>query len=105
MRKIIWLDSAVDDIVRLREFVAVNNPKAAKKAAQIIKKAAQIIKKAATKLEELPNTGKPVTDLPDYRDLFIRFGAAGYIMRYRVYQDNIYIVHIRHYRESEFKDK
>ena|SRR3989338_119479 len=98
MRRIIWLDSAVDDIVRLREFVAANNQKSAKKAAQALKKAAQ-------KLEGLPNTGKPVADLPDYRDLFIRFGAAGYVMRYRVYQDDVYIVHIRHYRESGFKSE
>ena len=96
MREIIWLDSAVDDIVRLREFVAANNPKAAKNAAETLKKAAK-------KLEKLPNTGKPVADLPDYRDLFIRFGAAGYVMRYRVYQDNVYIVHIHHYKELGFK--
>ena len=98
MRQVIWLDSAVNDIVRLREFIAANNPKAAKKAAQIIKK-------AATTLEDLPNTGKPVADLSDYRDLHIRFGAAGYVMRYRVYQDDVYIVHIRHYRESSFKSE
>ena len=98
MRKLIWLDSAVNDIVRLREFIAKNNPKAAKKAAQLIKK-------AANKLVELPNTGKPVVDLPDYRDLNVRFGAAGYVMRYRTYQDNVYIIHIRHYRELGFRNK
>jgi plasmid stabilization system protein ParE len=96
MRKVIWLNSAVNDIVRLREFVAANNSKAAKKAAKTIKK-------ATTKLEELPNIGKPVTNLPNYRDLHIGFGAAGYVMRYRIYENNVYIVHIRHYREIGFK--
>ncbi len=97
MHELIWLDSAVDDIVRLREFIAAHNSKAAKKAAQTIKQ-------AVNKLAELPNIGKPAEDLPDYRDLYIRFGAAGYVLRYRTYQDNIYIVHIRHYRELEFQN-
>lgn len=95
MQKIIWLDSAVNDIVRLRKFVAANNPEAAKKAAQIIKNATK-------KLEGLPNIGRPVANLPDYRDLLIKFGAAGYVMRYRIYRDDIYIVHVRHYRKSKF---
>ena len=96
--KIIWLDSAVDDVVRLQEFVAANNPKAAKKAAQTVKKAVQ-------KLKEFPNIGRPVSDLPDYRDLFIRFGAAGYVMRYRIYQGDVYVLHVRHYRESRFRNE
>ncbi|MCK4609297.1 MAG: type II toxin-antitoxin system RelE/ParE family toxin [Gammaproteobacteria bacterium] len=98
MQKVIWLDSAVNDIVRLRQFIVSNNPEAASKAAQIIKT-------AANKLAETPNIGKPVADLPDYRDLYIRFGAAGYIMRYRIYLDGVYIIHIRHYRESGFKNE
>ena len=97
MRQIIWLNSAVDDIVKLREFVAAHNPKAAEKAAKTIKE-------ATIKLEETPNIGKPIADLPNYRDLYIRFGAAGYVMRYRVHQNNVYIVHIRHYRESGFNE-
>lgn len=96
MRKLIWLDSAVNDVVRLREFIAANNPKAAKQAAEILKQ-------AAAKLIEIPNIGKPAPDLLDYRDLKIRFGAAGYIMRYRIYRNDIYVVHVRHYRELEFK--
>lgn len=95
MQNLIWLDSAVNDIVRLREFIAEQNPNAAKKAAQTIKK-------AVNKLIEFPNIGKPVEDLPDYRDLHIKFGAAGYILRYRIYKNDLYIVHIRHYRELEF---
>ncbi len=95
MQKIIWLDSAVEDLVRLREFIATNNATAAKKASEIIKK-------ATSTLEKHPNTGKPVSNLPDYRDLYIKFGAAGYVMRYRIYDVNVYIVHIRHYREKDF---
>lgn len=95
MRKIVWSDSAIGDLVRLRNFIAVNNSAAAKEAAQLLKKSALLL--AAT-----PDIGKPVPDLPDYRDLAIRFGAAGYVMRYKIYQDDVYIVHLRHYRELKF---
>lgn len=96
MREIIWLDSAVNDVVRLKQFIAKENPDAAKKAAQAIKSATQ-------QLIETPSIGKPVTDLPQYRDLFTRFGAGGYIIRYRIHMETIYISHIRHYREIDFK--
>jgi plasmid stabilization system protein ParE len=96
MRKLVWLDSAVDDVVRLRQFIIQENPDAAKRAAASIKEALQC-------LIEVPHIGKPVTDLTDYRDLLARFGAGGYVIRYRVYLDTIFIVHVRHYREIDFK--
>jgi len=64
--------------------------------------AAQLLKKSALLLAATPDIGKPVPDLPDYRDLTIRFGAAGYVMRYKIYQDDVYIVHLRRYRELKF---
>ena len=97
MREIIWLDSAVNDMVRLREFIAKENPTAAKKAAEAIKEATQY-------LIETPSMGKPVKDLPQYRDILIRSGAGGYVMRYRFHAETVYIIHIRHYREIDFKN-
>lgn len=94
MREIIWLDSAANDIVRLRDFIAKENPTAAKKAAAAIKEAAE-------RLIATPLIGKPVKDLPLFRDLLTRFGAGGYVLRYRIHMEAIYIVHIRHYREIE----
>jgi plasmid stabilization system protein ParE len=91
MRRVVWLDSAVNDVVRLREFIAAN-------------KAAQTIKRTINSLINLPNTGKPIFDLPNYRDLHIRFGAAGYVVRYKVHQNDLYIVHVKHYRELGFID-
>ena len=92
MREIVWLDSAVNDVVRLREFIAKENPVAAKKAAEAIKS-------ATTLLMETPAIGKPVQNLLPYRDLLTRFGAGGYVIRYHLLADTIYIVHVRHYRE------
>jgi plasmid stabilization system protein ParE len=96
MRGIVWLDSAVNDVVRLKGFIAKDNPNAAKQAADAIKENVQ-------RLIELPSLGKPVEDLPQYHDLLIRFGVVGYVLRYRVHLDMIYVVHIRHYRENDFK--
>lgn len=96
MRKIIWLESAVNDVSRLRSFISTNNPIAAKNAAAAIKSAVK-------QLIQNPSIGKPVPDLSHYRDLLIRFGAGGYVIRYRLYDDTIYIVHVRHYREDDFK--
>lgn len=93
--KVVWLDSAVDDVVRLRAFIQQHNPTAAAKAAQRLIEAAKL-------LEAHPNLGKPVDTLPSYRDLGIRFGASGYVLRYRIHDDVVYVAHIRHYRESGF---
>lgn len=96
MREIIWLDSAVNDVVRLKAFITKENPSAAKKAAEAIKDAAQ-------RLIKTPSIGKPVKGLPQFRELLTRFGIGGYVLRYRVHAETIYIVHIRHYREMDFK--
>lgn len=96
MRKLVWLDSAINDVVRLRDFIAKENSDAAKRAAEAIKN-------TALRLIELPEMGKPVKDPLNYRDISVRFGAGGYILRYRLYLDTIYIVHVRHYREVDFR--
>ena len=70
MRKIIWVESAVNDVARLRSFIVKNNPGAAKNAAQAIQSAVK-------QLTQNPSIGKPVPDLSPYRDLLTRFGAGG----------------------------
>ena len=94
--QVVWLDSAVDDLVRLREFIAKHNPAAANKAAQ------KIIETTKT-LAEYPEIGKPAKELPPYRDLNIKFGQRGYILRYRIFENVLYIVCLRHYQEADFK--
>jgi len=95
MPRIIWLASAIDDLERLRAFIAGENSEAAKRAAKSIQN-------AAMRLEDFPLAGKPINYLPEYRDLVCRFGTGGYVLRYRIYADAIYIVHIRHCREFDF---
>ena len=82
--------------IRLRDFIGEKNLTAANKVAE------KIIE-ATNKLSQHPRLGKPVTDLPAYRDLAIPFGARGYILRYRISEDVLYIVHVRHYQENTFE--
>lgn len=97
MFKILWLDSAINDLVRLRAFIAEVNPNAASKAANIIRD-------KTNNLQNFPLMGKPVEELEDFYDLFIEFGAGGYHLRYRFFNKKIYIIHIKHSRELDFCD-
>ena len=87
MFKILWLDSAVNDLARLRVFIAEVNPNAASKAANIIKG-------ATDNLQEFPLIGRPVEELEDFYDLFIEFGASGYHLRYKLFNEKSAIVFI-----------
>lgn len=90
--RVVWLPATVADLQRLREFILPHNREAAQRAVKFIKAAVAMI-------ETSPRIGKPAEDLPDYQDLPIPFGAAGYLLRYRIYQGTIYIVAIRHGKE------
>ena len=96
MRKIVWLDQAVDDLVRLREFLGDKNPEAARRAVFTIKNTIRI-------LMDYPDIIHPVEDLPDFHDLIVPFGAGSYITRYRIEGETIYIVGVRHSKEGGFK--
>lgn len=95
-----WTDGALDDLERLRDFLVSKNPEAARRAATVLIRATEL-------LEQNPQAGTSVEDMfndGDYRDLFIPFGAYGYLMRYRYERDSVYILHIRHTREEEYKN-
>ena len=55
-------------------------------------------------LESNPHIGKPVEDMPDYRDLVIPFGSAGYLLRYRIQADVLYIIALRHCKEAGYTE-
>lgn len=90
-----WLQAAIYDLQRLREFIRPHNQEAAQRAFAIIRA-------AIAPLETNPRIGKPVDDLPDYHDLIIPFGASGYVLRYRIQGDTIFIVAVKHGKEAGF---
>jgi len=67
--KIQWLIPAVHDLQRLREFILPHNR-------EVAQRAVKVIRAAVAALEATPLIGKPVEDMPDYRDLVIPFGSA-----------------------------
>jgi plasmid stabilization system protein ParE len=85
---------AVMDIERLRTFLDQNNPGAARRALASIWT-------AIDRLQEFPTLGMP-TEHVDIRQVVIRFGASGYIVRYAVQAvtADILITRIWHGRES-----
>ena len=43
--------------------------------------------------------GKPLEDIPDYRELIIPFGSGTYTIRYRLDFDKIIVLGIKHSKE------
>jgi toxin ParE1/3/4 len=82
---------AASDIERVREFLDVNNPEAAKRA----------IFAALERLRNFPALGRTTQD-KDIRQIVIRFGAAGYIARYPVLpgSGDVLVLRLWHGREA-----
>lgn len=53
-------------------------------------------------LSKFPRLGRIDPELPDYRELFILFGAAGYVARYRIDGQFVVILAMRHMREAGY---
>ena len=96
--RIEWLESAILDLQRLREFILPHNLDAAQRAFRIINT-------AVSPLASNPRIGKPVDDLPGYHDIFIPFGASGYVLRYLLNGDTICIIAVKHCKEAGFSVK
>ncbi len=91
--KIRYSPEAIDDLVRLRKFIEVKNPYAAKRVA------AEILS-GIDKLKAFPEIGLLVQDSPQpekIRDLFI----SNYTVRYLIGTDTIFILRVWHGREVE----
>ena len=91
--KLVYTDEAIDDLKRLREFVAVHNPSAAARIAT------ELVGKIEL-LPDFPRMGIPVemAPVPDsVRDMV--FGK--YVVRYSVHASAIIILRVWHGLEGE----
>jgi plasmid stabilization system protein ParE len=96
MSRLIWSPSALLDVQRLYRFLAPRNPEAAKQAVQAIRQGVKV-------LEQQSGVGRPVEDMDDeFRDWIIDFGESGYVARYRIDQQSITNLAVRHQREVGF---
>ena len=85
---------AISDIARLRTFLQSRNPDAAKRA---LAKIFMILER----VERFPELGRATQDA-DFRQIVVKFGAAGYIIRYRILPDtgDLFVTRIWHVREA-----
>jgi plasmid stabilization system protein ParE len=84
---------AAQDVERLQAFLDQNNPDAAHRALALIWTAIE-------RLQEFPAMGMPTKDA-GIRQIVVRFGASGYIVRYNVRSEtnDILITRVWHGRE------
>ena len=93
MPQIIISAKATRDLKKIREYLLQFNAEAAQKAA------ATIIE-ATNQLQSHPQLGKPLEDIPEYRELIRPFGAGSYTIRYRIDFDKIIILGLKHSKEK-----
>jgi plasmid stabilization system protein ParE len=99
MPRLIYTSRARQDLIRLRSFIAEKNPQAAQRAAKAILESTGLLRRN-------PKIRRPVAELPpDFRELVIPFGAAGYLLRYRIVeeQNELVILAIRYQREAGYE--
>jgi plasmid stabilization system protein ParE len=91
---IILSPDAIEDVARLRSFLNEVSPDAARRAM-----AAMLT--AIDRLQEFPELGKPTADAA-IRQIIIRFGASGYVVRYALIAEtqDILVTRIWHGREA-----
>lgn len=93
MPTVIWTPAAVADINRHYKFIDLNNPDAAKRAAQAILK-------AGNSLEEHPRRGTVVQQTEGLRKLVVSFGKRGFVIHYIILEEEILILRVYHGREE-----
>lgn len=97
MSRLIFAPAAIRDIQRLRDFLQPKDADAARRAGEAIRQGVKM-------LGAYPRIGRMVDDLPEeYREWLIDFGDSGYVARYRVDEDRVTILAIRHQREVGYK--
>jgi toxin ParE1/3/4 len=87
--KLLFTHSAQRDLMRLRDFIAENNPQA---ASQVSRRLVASVRR----LTDQPEMGIEVEGLPVTQDLI----TGDYIVRYAVLEDEIYILRIWHGKED-----
>jgi len=81
---------------RLREFLQPKNPAAAERAAAAVTKAVRM-------LGQHPQIGRPAEDMePEYRELLIDFGDSGFVALYRLEDDRVTVLALRHQKEAGY---
>lgn len=96
MPRLIWAPAAVGDLARLRRFLLVRNPDAARWAMAAIQMGINLV-------GEHPEAGRPMVGMaPEFRELVIGFGAGAYVALYHFDGGDVVILAVRHGREAGY---
>lgn len=95
MPQVIITTQAQLDLDRFRIFLHDKNPQAVRRALQVIREHLML-------LETAPRIGTPVPEHRAWRELFIPFGATGYVALYlhEPRDDKVYVLAFRHQKEA-----
>lgn len=95
MPELIWSPAALSDVARLHAFLASKNREAAKRAVASIRHGMKL-------LAQHPEAGRPVMEMPEFREWRIEFGSAGYLALYRFSGEKVIVLSVRHGREAGY---
>jgi len=96
MPRLIWSPLALRDVQRLYRFLAPKSPAAAQRAVKAMRQGVSV-------LEQQPGLGRPIEDMPsEFREWIIDFGDSGYVVRYRLTEETVVVLAVRHQREAGF---
>jgi plasmid stabilization system protein ParE len=95
MAQVAYSRNAQANLTRLHLFLVDKNPEAAHRAIRTIRDRINM-------LARFPRLGRADHEQPEQRELFITFGTAGYVARYRVADELVLILAIRHAREAGY---
>ena len=96
MSRLVWTPGALAGLQRACLFLAEKDEEAAIKALDAIGQGSLL-------LEDFPEAGRPAEDLePEHRELLIPFGALGYLLLYQIENTLVYVLAVRHQKESGY---
>ena len=96
MPQLIWSPQALLDVQRLYRFLAFKHQDSAKRAVTAIRQGVNV-------LSLQPGMGRPAPDLDhEFRDWIIDFGDSGYVARYRLDEQYVIFLAVRHQKEVGF---
>lgn len=94
MPQVTFAPAAIRDLQRLRDFLRPKSTDAARRAGEAIRQGVKI-------LGAHPRLGRVVDDLPEeFREWLIDFGDSGYVVRYRIDDEAVTILKVRHQKEA-----
>ncbi|MCR6651409.1 MAG: type II toxin-antitoxin system RelE/ParE family toxin [Cellvibrionaceae bacterium] len=97
MPQVIVTEGGLEGLERCRRFLATKAPEAARRAGEAVERQFLL-------LETAPDTGRPLPEAPELRELVIVFGDSGYVALYRhePADDAVYILAFRHQKEAGY---